>query len=223
MKLSKRLFGFVSRILAERDIYLTRSLTYRKKERLLPPNIDYVRYATLALCAEEILSRHLEGNIAEVGVFKGDFAKRLNRLFPDKTLYLFDTFEGFNTADIAADRSLGFSTGDQNFSATSIPLVRAKMAYPENCIFKKGFFPDTARDVEDAFCLVSLDTDLYAPIYEGLKFFYPRLVRGGYIFVHDFNNEHYKGSREAVIQFCNEQQVHYTPLPDSGGTAVLTK
>ncbi|AHF16894.1 TylF/MycF/NovP-related O-methyltransferase [Niabella soli] len=223
MTLSKRLFRFVSGILADRDIYLTRSLTYRKKERLLPLNLDYIRYSTLELCAEEILSRHLDGNIAEVGVFKGDFAKRLNRLFPDKKLYLFDTFEGFNTADIAADRSRGFSAGDQNFSETSIPLVKAKMIHPENCIFKKGFFPDTAKDVEDTFCFVSLDTDLYAPIYEGLQFFYPRLVSGGYIFVHDFNNEQYKGARQAVIQFCNEQQLSYTPLPDSGGTAILTK
>ncbi|MBO9620816.1 MAG: methyltransferase [Niabella sp.] len=223
MKLSKRLFRFISGILAARDIYLTRSLTYRKKERLLPPNVDYIRYTTLELCAEEIHGCQLEGSIAEVGVFKGDFAKRLNRLFPDKKLYLFDTFEGFNTADIAADRSRGFSSGDQNFSETSIPLVKAKMIHPENCLFKKGFFPDTAQDVEDRFCFVSLDTDLYTPIYEGLQFFYPRLVRGGYIFVHDFNNEQYKGAREAVIRFCKEQQLSYIPLPDSGGTAILTK
>ena len=56
------------------------------------------------------------------------------------------------------------------------------MAHPDNCIVKQGFFPETATDVEDTFCFVSIDTDLYEPIYQGLKFFYPKLEKGGYIF-----------------------------------------
>ena len=59
----------------------------------------------------------------------------------------------------------------------------------KNTFIRKGFFPNTIelKEKDDKFCLVSLDADLYEPILEGLRFFYPRLVTGGYILVHDYN------------------------------------
>jgi len=92
----KILFAFFARILSSMNLYLTQSLLYKGKKQNLPVSLDYVRYATLSLCYEEIAYHKLEGSVAEVGVFRGDFAKRLNLLFPDKKLYLFDTFEGFS-------------------------------------------------------------------------------------------------------------------------------
>jgi O-methyltransferase len=219
----KKLFQLFSNFLSKRNLYLIKSLPYKPKSRLLPINLDYVRYTTLSLCYQEITKQKLDGNLAEVGVYRGDFAKRLNILFPDKKLYLFDTFEGFSNEDSLFEQQKNYSTATQDFTNTSIELVKSKMKYPDNCIFKKGKFPDTAIDVEDQFCFVSLDADLYLPIYEGLKFFYPSLVKKGYIFIHDFNNDQYTGAREAVIQFCQEQNIGFTPIPDIGGTVVITK
>lgn len=219
----KFIFRKLNSVLAGKNIYITKSLNYRNRPQALPTNLDYVRYATLGLCYDEIILNKVTGQVAEVGVYKGDFAKRLNALFPDRRLYLFDTFEGFAEQDVSTDQKHGFSSGKQNFSDTSIALVKSKMVRPEQCIFKKGFFPQTAEGIDEKFCFVSLDADLFAPIYEGLKYFYPRLEPGGYIFIHDFNNEEYKGARQAVQQFCREQKIHYTPIPDSGGTALITK
>jgi O-methyltransferase len=219
----KKAFQFFSGFLSKRNLYLIKSLPYKAKSKALPINLDYLRYSTLMLCQEEIINKDLKGHIAEVGVYRGDFAKRLNILFPDKKLYLFDTFEGFAEEDSLFEREKNFSSATQDFSNTSIELVKSKMKYPENCIFKKGKFPETASEVDDQFCFVSLDADLFLPIYEGLKFFYPRLVSNGYIFIHDFNNDQYSGAREAVIQFCVEQNIGFTPIPDIGGTAIITK
>jgi O-methyltransferase len=200
-----------------------KSLTLRKKLDIPEPNFDYVRNATLFLCSEEIERNNVKGSVAELGVFQGEFAKRLNYLFRDRKLFLFDTFEGFSKQDVVTEVTNGYSFGNQNFANTSIELVKSKMTYPDNCVFKKGWFPQTTEGVEDVFCFVSLDADLYEPIYEGLKFFYPRLEKYGYIFIHDFNNENYKGARQAVIKFCTEQQISYVPIVDSGGTVVITK
>lgn len=41
-----------------------------------------------------------QGAVAELGVYRGDFAKVINEAFPDKKLYLFDTFEGFPEEDL---------------------------------------------------------------------------------------------------------------------------
>ncbi|RYD92058.1 MAG: methyltransferase, partial [Sphingobacteriales bacterium] len=73
------------------------------------------------------------------------------------------------------------------------------------------------------FCLVSIDADLYDPILAGLRFFYPRLDKGGAIMVHDYNNSEYPGARQAVHEFCAEAGVTFVPIPDIGGTVVLRK
>ena len=223
MAIARFIFQKISSLLAARNLYIIKSLNYRHRQQALPANLDYVRYSTLGLCYEEIIEKSVAGNIAEVGVYKGDFSKRLNRLFFNKKLYLFDTFSGFDERDISIENNKGYSDGKQDFSNTSIDLVLKKMVAPQNCIIKKGTFPQTAEGIDDTFCFVSLDADLFEPIYQGLVFFYPKLENGGYIFIHDFNNEHYKGAKQAVLKFCKENGVGYTPVPDSGGTAIITK
>lgn len=223
MRLTRFLFHKMAAALSAKGLYLTKSLDYKREPAPLPINLDYVRYATLGLCAQEILRKQVPGNVAEVGVYKGDFAKRLNYLFPQRQLYLFDTFAGFDAQDVATEKASGFSSGDQNFADTSVEAVLGQMPFPQQCLVKKGFFPVTAADVDDTFCFVSLDADLYDPILEGLRFFYARLAVGGFIFVHDYNNDEYKGARQAVLDFCHSQHVSFTPLPDSGGTVVLSK
>jgi len=183
------------------------------------------RQAVLELCAQEAYRNDVQGSVAELGVFRGDFARWINHYFPDRPFYLFDTFEGFDERDASVELDRGFSTGKQghDFSKTSEALVLDKMEYRKNCIVKKGYFPDTATDVSDTFCFVSIDADLYQPILAGLNFFYPKLVGGGYIMVHDFNNDVYKGSRQAVLEFCKKHNVGYVPISDSFGSVVITK
>ena len=105
---------------------------------------DYVREQTLLLIAEEIKRKKLKGDVAELGVYRGEFSKKINQLFPDKTLYLFDTFEGFNVIDIEKDVTLlNESTEQIKFKDTTEKMVLDKMVYPQKCVTKKGYFPDT--------------------------------------------------------------------------------
>ncbi|MED1794892.1 TylF/MycF/NovP-related O-methyltransferase [Brevibacillus nitrificans] len=186
---------------------------------------DYVRLSSIELVAQEIYDLNIIGSIAELGVFRGDFAKILNEVFYDRKLFLFDTFEGFNEQDVAIESKENYSASSiSDFSNTNVDLVLSKMKYPQNCIVKKGYFPNTAEDLYDEqFAFVSIDTDLFNPIYSGLNFFYPRMVKGGYIFIHDYNNSRFKGAKEAVRKFCDENSVSYFPLSDFSGTAVIIK
>lgn len=185
--------------------------------------MDYIRLATLELAANEIMERKVPGSVAELGVYKGKFARFINQYFPDRTFYLFDTFEGFHAADIESELKNKFSAGNQDFSNTSVEAVLRIMPNRERCVVRKGFFPDTAAGLEDKFAFVSIDADLYDPIYQGLCYFYPRLSEGGYIFIHDYNNQFYKGAKEAVDQYCREHTLRCLPLPDSCGTAIIMK
>ncbi len=211
-------------VLRKQRVFIGNSLNYLERNPVIDKNyFDYIRLATLELVSTEINAKKLAGNIAELGVYKGKFARYLNQYFPDRMLYLFDTFEGFDTRDVAKEKKENFSSGNQDFSDTSVAAVLKLMPWPAQCKPVKGFFPESAAAVEDTFVFVSLDADLYEPIYSGLQFFYPKLTKGGYIFIHDFNNDLYKGARKAVEQFCTEQRIGFVPLPDAGGSAIITK
>jgi len=189
----------------------------------IPNRIDPVRMHTLHALAREIAFNDVEGSVAELGVFKGDFAKLINEFFPDKTLYLFDTFEGFSEKDAKYDVESNYSKPSSFFHDTSVELVLSKMPHRQMCKVVKGYFPESAADIEETFSFVSIDTDLFLPIYNGLLYFYERLSKNGYILVHDFNHRYYSGAREAVIKFCREKGICYCPVADSAGSAIITK
>lgn len=184
---------------------------------------DFVREQTLALIAKEIRRKGLRGNVAELGVYKGSFSKKINYLFPDKLLYMFDTFEGFDTRDILCDDKAGEGAMLTAFNDTTVELVLQNMPHKEKCIIKKGFFPDTFDLENEEFSFVSIDADLYSPIKRGLEIFYPRLVPGGMIMVHDYNNIVYNGTTDAVIEYCDGNGIPYVPIPDICGSVIITK
>lgn len=161
-----------------------------------------------------------EAECAEAGVFEGDFAQVINSAFPDRKLHLFDTFEGFDSRDIEKERDYSKAqVGD--YRNTSVEMVLSKMLYPDNCIVHKGYFPDTARGIENNFCFVNLDLDLYEPTYNGLVFFSDKMVEEGIILVHDYFAENFKGPKNAVDKFCAEYSRKIMKLPIGDGISVM--
>lgn len=215
------------KFLMKRQIAIVWPMRNLNRDRIITchePTWDYIRISNLELCAYEINSKNLPGRVAELGVFKGDFAMKLNEAFPDRDLHLFDTFEGFDQRDVSVETERAIDTPDKTFPGAEVEVVMGKMKTPEKVHLHKGFFPDTAVGMEDhQFAFVSLDVDLYQPTLEGLKFFYPRLVRGGYIFIHDFHSFNFPGCGIAVREFIAENDVAYVPLSDQGGSVIIVK
>lgn len=183
-----------------------------------------LRLAALKMIAREVRERNIGGALAELGVYRGAFAAEMNRLFPDRSLYLFDTFSGFDRRDVAVEGERKFSRAETgNFADTSVEAVREMLPFPDMAVFKAGYFPETAAGIDDTFAVVSLDADLYKPLYDGLRFFYPLMARGGYIIIHDYNNSRFAGAKQAVREFCEENQVFVFPLPDLHGTGIIIR
>ncbi len=183
-----------------------------------------LRLATMKLCAQEVRERGVPGAIAELGVYQGAFAAELNKLFPERSIYLFDTFSGFDQRDLGIEQREGYSRAAMgHFEDTSMDMVRKRLPYPDQAVFRAGYFPETAQGLEEQFALVSLDADLYKPLYDGLVYFYPRMASGGCLIIHDYNNSRFSGAKQAVRKFCEEQQVFLVPLPDLHGTAVIVR
>lgn len=185
------------------------------------------RIASLELAAREIYDKGIKGACAEAGVYQGDFSSHINEFFYDRKLYLFDTFEGFSDKDMKLAEKEDYTYKGYYYKCvknTSEDIVLNKMLYKDNVVLRKGWFPDTVQGLEEEFCFVSLDMDLYQPIKAGLEYFYPRLSRGGYIFIHDCNiSRHvFKGPRIALLEFTERENIGYVMLSDNL-TAVITK
>lgn len=187
---------------------------------------DYMRYRTFELVADMINEQNIKGDVAEVGVFRGEFARIINSKFNDRKLYLFDTFESFDETEFDVELEKGNCKDGffDVFKNTSIDLVLSIMEYKENCIIKQGFFPESANDLDTKFAFVSIDVDFEESIYKSLEYFYPRLNEGGYIFIHDFNNRILFGVKKAVKRYEEKyQKLNKLPIADFSGTLVIVK
>lgn len=190
---------------------------------------DYFRYRTFEFAAKEIIKNHIDGAVAELGVFRGVFSSLINETFENKKLYLFDTFEGFQEEEAKNEIDMGRCDLDfiSEHKDTSVERMINNLPYAEKCIICKGFFPDSISDeaAAERYAFVSIDVDFEESTYQGLKFFYPRLSEGGMIFVHDYNTFFLDGVKQAVIRFENEFETNLkkVPLADRAGTLVIVK
>jgi O-methyltransferase len=183
---------------------------------------DYVRLAQLELIADHLNHFSIPGDCAELGVFRGYFAQKIQEFFPSRKLLLYDTFQGFDGRDIQVEKSISPNSAHDDFSTTSLTKLLSIFTDPDKLEIRKGFFPETAQENDGPFAFVNLDVDLYQPTLEGLKFFYPRLSPGGVMLVHDYNNSRYPVVKKAVHEFF-ESGVGFVPIPDKNGSILITK
>ena len=183
------------------------------------------RAATMRLLAEQIREENIPGDVAELGVFRGDFAALINAAFPDRTIHLFDTFEGFPAKDVEIEQAQGLSRAREgDFADTAMETVEKRLLHPEQAVFHKGYFPDSFDDCrETTFAFVSVDADLYAPTAAALPRFFDRLSPGGVLLVHDVNSTQFSGAGKAVREFCAERGLLPMPVCDLHGSVVLRK
>jgi O-methyltransferase len=147
---------------------------------------EYVRHAA-----------GLAGDVAEIGVYKGGTARLLARMMPQRTVHLFDTFQGMPETDPIRDLH-----GQGDFADTSLKSVQAFLSGLPNVQFYPGLFPDTAAPVAaKTFALVHVDADIYSSVQACCAFFYPRLVVGGVMVFDDYGFRSCPGARAAVDEF----------------------
>lgn len=173
--------------------------------------------------SKDIHDRRIPGSVAECGVYRGDFAKEINRAFPDRTCHLFDTFEGFDERDYEFEEFKSETQNIEHLKSTSIEMVIGKMPYPDKVIIHPGYFPDTLGDLDENFCFVNLDMDLYKPTLEGLRFFYPRMSESGVILVHDYFSKLFPNVQKAIDDYEKEigERLIKKPIGDDISIAIV--
>lgn len=186
-------------------------------------NGDASRFMALMLNLRQLQAEGIEGDFAELGVWKGnsaailaDYAAKL-----EKRLFLFDTFSGFDQRDL-----VGIDQQHKlEFADTSVDYVRQTVGHPDIVTYLQGFFPETITDEVRGrqFALAHIDCDLYEPMKAALEFFYPRMPKGGMLILHDYSSGTWEGATRAIIEFYEATGEHVALWPDKSGTAMIRK
>ena len=154
--------------------------------------------------------KHIDGDMAELGVCRGATAKLIATICPHKTVHLFDTFAGLPCKDESCDT---LNLGD---CPSDFDEVKKYLAEYSNVVFHVGLFPETAKGLEARFCFVNLDADQYRSMLDGLIYFYPHMVLGGIIVLHEY--QLFAGVRKAVEDYS--VKLICVPVGDSQGVII---
>jgi len=164
-------------------------------------------------------SLHLNGDIAECGVWKGDSAYLMCQAHRNsgRVVHLFDSFEGLSNPD----------SRDGNYwvaGALSSPeqVLRDTLSGFGNYRAYKGWIPERFGEVADkTFSFVHVDVDLYQPTFQSLSFFYGRIEPEGMILMDDYGFNSCPGAKRAADEFFSDKPEQIMML--STGQAFVVK
>lgn len=180
------------------------------------------RMYALYKATEHVVRAGVPGDVVECGVWKGGSsmlsALVLRRLGDeDRSIYLYDTFEGMSEpgdrdvsfrGDSAMPKWARLHAGDANeWCYSPLEEVETNMLSTgidrERLRFVKGKVEDTLpATTPDRIALLRLDTDWYESTYHELRHLFPLLSRGGVLIVDDYG--HWHGAREATDKYLAE-------------------
>jgi O-methyltransferase len=161
----------------------------------------------------------MDGDVAEIGVYKGGTAKLISKVISGtrKTVHLFDTFSGMPPTDSGKDL-----IKEMDFSNTSLDSVKIYLKDCNNVVLYPGLFPDTSSPIINLkFCFIHVDVDIYKSVLDCCKFFYPRMVRGGIMVFDDYGHPDCPGVKSAVDDFFSDKNEYPCYLPT--GQCFITK
>jgi len=177
-----------------------------EREMLLADNEAYQLFMAVRR------TEKIQGDIAEVGVYKGGSAKIICEAKGNKFLHLFDTFNGIpNVEEID---KVKFFKGQYK---ASIEEVKNYLKQYNNVLIYEGIFPDDVVPEGDSrFSFIHLDVDTYKSTLKCLKYFYPRINPGGIIISHDYISA--PGVKKAIDEFFKDK---IEPVVELSGSQCL--
>lgn len=150
----------------------------------------------------------IEGDFVELGCYKGMTSVLLGKAIAQtpKKLWIYDSFAGLPEKSVqdAVGAGSNFRAGELLVTKREV-VERIRKAGLKNVIIKKAWFDELeAKDMPERIAFAFCDGDLYNSIKVSLKLVVPRLVDGGVVVVHDYNNPQLPGSARAVDEFLRQ-------------------
>lgn len=166
----------------------------------IKPHADFSG-AWSALLSEISIVR---GDIAEFGVFNGGSTRILSRMFPDRMIWAFDTYDGMPEQDFDPDLD-----HDPPGSFKPLHTLEEMFGEYENIIPIQGRFSRTLPmlPLRPKIALAYIDCDLYESARGALSWLSEHLIQGGIIFLDDYAT--HKGIQKAVDEFVARYKLSF--------------
>jgi Macrocin-O-methyltransferase (TylF) len=180
------------------------------------------RLDNLHFCVEDVLARKVPGDLMETGVWRGGAAILMRAILKvngvtDRRVWCADSFEGLPPPDPAKypmDANLTFN----EFKELAVSLEEVQTNFrrynllDEQVRFLKGWFRDTLpRAPVERLAVLRLDGDLYESTMDALTALYPKVSRGGYVIVDDYND--IPACRQAVQDYWQRNGIREEIVP----------
>jgi len=174
--------------------------------------VSFDRLQVIHDISKYVLDNYIDGEIAEIGVYRGGTAKLILQILKHyesgKKLYLFDTFEGLPPCDCTKDLHI-----EGRFNETSMLSVTDYLKdFNTNYEIIAGVFPGSAHEhhKHQKYSFVHLDVDIYKSYKSALNFFDDKMTKGGIILSDDYNFDSCPGAKKAIDEFyLNKPQIVY--------------
>lgn len=177
------------------------------------------RLYSMIKAMDYVIENQIEGDIVECGVWRGGSMMVAAKILyekkqQNKTLYLYDTYEGMTQPginDVAFDGNHAqelFNETPQWCYATLEDVKRNMESTnydPTKIKYIKGKVEETIpENIPQKISILRIDTDWYESTLHELNYLYPLLVPGGVLIIDDFG--HWKGCRKAVEEYFSSSK-----------------
>lgn len=158
-------------------------------------------------CIKDTISNLVEGDFVELGIWRGGCCILANEIYKQldtkRKVFAYDSFEGLPKPNV--DR-YPVDMGDNHWTLPelSVSLETVKNNFEifgdySNVFFFKGWFRDTLpENTIEKISVLRLDGDMYESTIDPLNYLYPKLSKGGYCIIDDYQH---KGARSAVEDY----------------------
>lgn len=186
------------------------------------------RLHTLVWAAQNALK--LPGDFVECGVFKGDFSWVITEMLDfgtqHKTLFLYDSFEGFSpicsSASDFPEAPDFYAKANRYYRAANLheDVIQRFADYP-NVRIIKGFIPESLAGTAPA-SIAFLHIDLNSPAAEtaALDALFDRVTSGGYIVFDDYGWYLARKQKTAIDDFFTPRGYTVLELPTGQGLVI---
>ena len=182
--------------------------------------IGMQRLTSLQHCIETVLQDDVPGDLVECGVWRGGASILMRAVLAaygdeKRNVWLCDSFEGVPPPDeenYVADKIPRFNLGLHHAApvlAVTQEQVKANFEryglLDDQVRFIPGWFKDTLHKAPiEQISVLRLDGDLYESTIQALEPLYPKLSRGGYCIIDDYNLEY---CRKAVADYRSQHGI----------------
>jgi hypothetical protein len=185
-----------------------------------PEGLDNVQH-----CVERALADQVPGDLIETGVWRGGICVLMRGILKahgvtDRRVWVADSFEGVpGPRDDSHPLDRDMALHNLN-SVLSIPVEEVRDTFAayglldEQVRFLEGWFHETLPAAPiDALAVLRLDGDLYESTRDALGTLYPKLSRGGFVIIDDYNMT---PCRTAVHEYRDAHGITEEILPADG-------